>query len=253
MMWFWQVTPHLRFKKSSFSLIRNLESRTLVSCIFLGFEIARSPAGIFLNQSKYTLELLEDAGLLAAKPFVIPFNPTAKLFVDDGPVLDDPSLYRRLIGKLIYLTNSQSGISFVVQHLSQYVFNPRVPHYQAATQILRCLKFVLAKVLLFSTTSKLQLFGFADSDWARCPDTRKSIKGYCVMLWSSLLSWKSKKQHTVSRSSIEAEYRALAAVTCELQWLSFLFQDLLVHFDKPASIFCDNKSSIYLAYNCNAC
>lgn len=139
--------------------------------------------------------------------------------------------------------------AFVVQHVSQYVSKPHAPHYQAAIQILRYLKFVPAKGIFFSSNSKLQLFGFANSDWARCPDTRKSVTRYCVMLGSSLLCWKSKKQHTVSRSSTEAEYRVLASITCELQWLHFLFQDFLVHFEQPASVFCDSKSVVYLAHN----
>lgn len=164
---------------------------------FLGFEIARSTDGIFLNQQKYTLELLEDAGLLSAKPSVVPFIPTTKLSIDEGSLLEDPSLYRRLIGRLINLTNSRPDISFSVLHLSQYVSKPRMPHYQAALHVLRYLKSAPAKGILFSSSSKLQLFGFTGSDWARCPDTRKSVTGYCVMLGSSLLCWKSKATHGI--------------------------------------------------------
>ncbi|XP_050887419.1 uncharacterized mitochondrial protein AtMg00810-like [Lathyrus oleraceus] len=217
--------------------------------VLAGFEIAKSPNGSFLNQRKYALELFEDAGLLAAKPSAVPFNPTLKLSTDEGNFLEDPSVYRRLIGRLIYLTNSRLDIAFAVQHVSQYVSKPRAPHYQAAIQILRYLKFVPAKGIFFSSNSKLQLFGFADSDWARCPDTRKSVTGYSVMLGSSLLCWKSKKQHTVSRSSTEAEYRALPSITYELQWLHFLFQDFLVQFEQPAFMFSDSKYAVYLAHN----
>jgi hypothetical protein len=216
---------------------------------FLGLEIARSDSGIFLNQRKYTLELLEDTGFLASKPASVPFDPTTKLSISDGQPLEDPSSYRRLIGRLIYLTNTRPDISFAVQHLSQFVSNPLLPHYQAATQVLRYLKCFPAQGILFSASSEFKLHGFADSDWARCPDTRKSVTGYCVLLGSSLVCWKSKKQNTVSRSSTEAEYRALASLTCELQWLQYLFKDLQVVFPQSASVYCDSKSAIYLAHN----
>lgn len=136
-----------------------------------------------------------------------------------------------------------------MQHLSQYLSKPLVPHYQAATRILRYLKSVPAKGILFSASSSLKLCGFADSDWARCSETRKSVTGFCVLLGSSLICWKSKKQNTVSRSSTEAEYRALASLSCELQWLQYLFHYFLIQFPQPASVYCDSKSAIYLAHN----
>lgn len=202
-----------------------------------------------MNQRKYTLHLLEDTSYLAAKPSSIPFDPNLKLYASVGQPIADPSSYRRLIGRLIYLTNSMPDISYVVQHLSQFVAKPLIPHYQAATRILRYLKSAPAKGVFFSAASSLKLYGFADSDWARCPETRKSITGFCVILGSSLICWKSKKQNTVSRSSTEAEYRALASLSCELQWLQFLFRDFLIEFPQATSVYCDSKSAVYLAHN----
>lgn len=195
------------------------------------------------------LELLEDTGLLGAKPVSTPIDPHLKLSSTDGEPLEDPSTYRKLVGRLLYLTNTRPDVSFAVQHLSQYVANPLIPHYQAALRVLRYLKGCPAHGIFFSSTSPLKLHGFADSDWARCPDTRKSVTGFCVLLGNSPISWCSKKQNTDSRSSTEAEYRALASLTCEVQWLSYLFADFQITFPTPASLYCDSKSAIYLAHN----
>ncbi|CAJ2632157.1 unnamed protein product [Trifolium pratense] len=216
---------------------------------FLGLEVARNKEGILLNQRKYTLELLEDSGNLAGKSTLTPYDISLKLQNSDSPLYNDETQYRRLIGRLIYLTTTRPDISFAVQQLSQFVSKPRQVHYQAAVRVLQYLKTAPAKGLFYSSTSNLKLSGFADSDWATCPTTRKSVTGYCVFLGSSLISWKSKKQSTVSKSSTEAEYRALASLTCELQWLMYLFKDLHISFSSPASVFCDNKSAIYLAHN----
>lgn len=88
--------------------------------------------------------------------------------------------------------------------------------------------------------------GFADSDWTTCPTTRRLTTGFAVFLGKSLISWKPKTQTTVSRSSSEVEYRALAALTCEIQWLHDLFKDLGIQFNKPISIYCDNRSAVCL-------
>lgn len=113
---------------------------------------------------------------------------------------------------------------------------PRLSHFQATTSVLRYLKFVPVTGILFYASSSLRLLGFADSNWARFPDTRKYVTGYYVMLASSLLCWKSKKQHTVSRSSMTTEYRALTPITCEIQWLQYLLI-LLMYFVTSNQLF----------------
>ena len=103
--------------------------------------------------------------------------------------------------------------------------------------------------LFFPSTSNQQLKAFSDVDWAGCVDTRSFDTAFCVYLANSLISQKSKKQNTVSRSSCEAEYHALAATTCELQWLTYLLHDFQVSISKPASIYCDNASAHHIARN----
>ncbi|GKD90505.1 ribonuclease H-like domain-containing protein, partial [Tanacetum coccineum] len=95
----------------------------------------------------------------------------------------------------------------------------------------------------------LKLRAYADSDWARCPATRKSVSGYCVFLGSSLITWKSKKQSTLSRSSAEAEYRSMASATCEVIWLSNLLGDMGVKNLLPVVLYCDNSSALQIAAN----
>jgi len=147
-----------------------------------------------------------------------------KLHSKESPLLKDISMYRRLIRQLIYLTNTRPDIFFAVNHLSQFLSAPIMAHYQGA--LLHYLKVNPDRRLFFLSDSALQLKGFCDSYWASCPETRQSVTGFCIFLGDSLISWRSKKQHTVSRSSSEAEYRALASATCEIRWLSYLLCDL---------------------------
>jgi hypothetical protein len=119
----------------------------------------------------------------------------------------------------------------------------------AGLHILRFLKNNPGQGLFFSSSSSLTLKGFSDSDWGACPNTRRSTTCFCFFLGSSLISWKSKKQIVVSRSSSEAEYRALAQATCEGQWLLYLLQDLCIPHDSPIIMYCDNKSAMHIASN----
>ncbi|XP_020204935.1 uncharacterized protein LOC109790232 [Cajanus cajan] len=187
--------------------------------------------------------------MLACALTSTPTDYTTKLTSDTDTPLADPSPYRRLIGRLIYLTSTRPDITYAVQNLSQFVSSPTDLHYRAAFRVLRYLKQSLGVGIFFSSSSALQLKGFSDSDWAGCPETRRSVTSFSVYLGDSLISWKSKKQAMVSRSSSEAEYQALASTTCEIQWLSYLLDDFKVSYKKPALLFCDNDSAIQIACN----
>ncbi|GJR96370.1 ribonuclease H-like domain-containing protein, partial [Tanacetum coccineum] len=195
---------------------------------FLGIEVLETPTGVCLSQRKYYLELIDEFGLLASKPSYIPMQPNITLSSepkDDDPLLDNVTDYQKLIGKLIYLTTTRPDIAYTVSCLSKGV------------NVIR------------TSTSVNVLKAFTDADWARCTDTRKSVTGYCVFMNNSLVSWKSKKQNNISKSSIEAEYRDLAFVTSEVIWILKILKDLDCSNLLPVKVFCDNSSAIKIAIN----
>ncbi|XP_019459996.1 PREDICTED: uncharacterized protein LOC109359757 [Lupinus angustifolius] len=212
-------------------------------------EIARSQKGTTLYQRKYTLELLQETGLLGSKSSSTPMEHNLKLHNTMGTPLADSTSYRRLIGKLLYLTHTCPDISYAISFLSQFVSSPSDLHQKAAYRILKYLKGSPGKGIFFFVDSNTTIKGLSDSDWGACLDTRKSVTGWCFFLGSSLISWKSKKQTTVSRSSAEAEYRSLAMASCEAQWLLSLLEDLGINHSKAINLYCDNKSALHIAAN----
>ena len=214
---------------------------------FLGIEVARSRQGISLSQRKYTLDLLQDTGMMGCRPASTPMDPNHKLSIESGELLPDASVYQRLVGRLIYLTNTRPDITFAVSVVSQFMHAPRSSHLDAVHHILRYLKTCPGLGLFYSAGTQSGVSCFTDADYAGSKSDRRSTSGFCTFYGNHIISWKSKKQAVVSRSSAEAEYRAMAQGTCELLWVRAILKELGFPVSDSSTLFCDNKSALMLA------
>ncbi|XP_059285884.1 uncharacterized mitochondrial protein AtMg00810-like [Lycium ferocissimum] len=197
---------------------------------FLGIEFARSEQGITMHQRKYALEVISKSRMSAARPAITPIDTNIKLTTKQydehievkdgvkasGDPLADQETYQRLIRKLLYLTVTRPDIAFAVQTLSQFLQQPKKTHMDAALRIVKYIKQSPGHGLLLSSIYTNSVTAYCDADWAACLLTGKSVTGYMVKVGNSVVSWKSKKQTTVSISSAESEYRSLATTVAEL-------------------------------------
>ncbi|GJY86538.1 ribonuclease H-like domain-containing protein [Tanacetum coccineum] len=183
---------------------------------FLGISADRNSTSLFLSQRKYAPQLLERAHIVHCNPSRIPTDTESKLGLKCVRV-QDPTLYRSLAGGLQYLTFTCPDLSYAVQQL-----------YASATT---------------------SLVGYTDADWVGYPSTRRSTSGYYVFLGNNLLSWSAKRQHTISRSSAEAEYRSVANVVAKTAWLRNLLRKLHSPLLTATLVYCDNVSAVYISVN----
>ncbi|PWA99952.1 ribonuclease H-like domain-containing protein [Artemisia annua] len=215
---------------------------------FLGISVSRDSTGLFLSQKQYALEVLETAHMVNCNPSRTPVNTESKLG-DDGDPVSDPTLYRSLAGSLQYLTFTRPDISYAVQQVCLHMHDPREPHLSALKRILRYVRGTLHYGLQLFASSTTSLVAYSDADWAGCPTTRRSTSGYCVFLGNNLLSWSSKRQPTLSRSSAEAEYHGVANAVAETCWLRNLLRELHTPLSSATLVYCDNVSAVYLSCN----
>ncbi|XP_057997178.1 uncharacterized mitochondrial protein AtMg00810-like [Hevea brasiliensis] len=155
---------------------------------FMGLEFARSEKGMFLNQRKCILDILQDAGLQNAKIATYPLPKGLKLGNEVGELLQNPDKYRWLVGRLLYLGLTRPDISYATQQQCQFMQAPRRTHWDAAILVLKYLKGCPSKSLFYPSNNDLKLRAFCDADWISCPISRKSITGFYIFLGPSLIS-----------------------------------------------------------------
>ncbi|GJU90139.1 retrovirus-related pol polyprotein from transposon TNT 1-94 [Tanacetum coccineum] len=215
---------------------------------FLGLEVSYTNDGLFLSQAKYATDVLTRAALLDSKPVSTPLAAN-EVFVTGGSLFANPTLYRSLVGALQYLTITRPDLSYAVNQASQFLHAPTDAHFQSVKRILRYVKGTITYGLIFRRPHSNSILGYSDADWARCIETRRSTYGYSIFLGGNLVSWSAKKQPTVSRSSCESEYRAMANTAAEIIWITHLLRELhALPPDRP-TLLCDNKSALFMSQN----
>ncbi|WVZ56685.1 hypothetical protein U9M48_007179 [Paspalum notatum var. saurae] len=203
---------------------QHLHQRIITS---LQQEFAMKDLGVLHHFLGYTLDILERAGITDCNPYSTPVDTQAKLSEDAGTPVADPTAYRSLAGRTSHM------------HMKTDLLN----------SLLRYLRGTVDHGLLLHWSSFAELVVYTDADWAGCPNTRRSTSGYAVFLSGNLVSWSSKRQPIVSRSSVEAEYRAAANGVAEASWLRQLLAKLHSPLPKRTLVYCDNDSAVYLSTN----
>jgi hypothetical protein len=218
---------------------------------FLGIEVTKTQQGIMLNQRKYSEDLLRKTGMFNCKAVNTSLSTSERLSAHVGELLgpNDTTNYKSLVGGLQYLTLTIQDLSFSINKVCQYLHAPTMLHLTAAKRILWYVKGTIDLGLQITRSPSMLVSGFADADWAGCIDDRRSTGGFAIFLGSNLVSWSARKQPTMSRSSTEAEYKAIANATAEIMWIQTLLQELGVPHPSAASLWCDNLGATYLSAN----
>ena len=214
---------------------------------FLGLQVKQTDEGIFINQSKYTRNLLTRFNMQDSSPATTPIATATKLDPDQGAEVD-VTHYRGMIGSLLYLTASRPDIMFATCLCARFQAKPREPHLIAVKRIFRYLKGTPSLGLWYARESDFGLCGYSDADFAGCKIDRKSTSGSCQFLGGRLVSWFSKKQKSISTSTAEAEYIAAGSCCAQIMWMRNQLLDYGLSYSK-IPIYCDNQSAIAMTGN----
>jgi len=217
----------------------------------LGLEVWQKPSEIFLTQGKYAVDILQRYGMQDCKSMSVPMTTNLTKLRDTTTSTQsvDSTLYRQLIGSLMYLVHMRSDICYTMNALSQFMFDPKQIHLVASKHVLIYVRGTITYGLRYTSSSGVLLFGYASSDWAGSAVDQKSTFGYCFSMGSTMISWSNRKQGSIAQSTPEAKYIAASDAFKEAVWLRKLISDLFGGKLDSTIIHYDNQSCIKLSEN----
>ncbi|GJX93470.1 retrovirus-related pol polyprotein from transposon TNT 1-94 [Tanacetum coccineum] len=215
---------------------------------FLGLQVSQNPRGIFINQSKFALEILKKFGMDSCDPVDTPMVDRLKLDEDPLGIPVDQTRFRSMVGSLMYLTASRPDLVFAVCMCARYQASPTKKHLEALKRVFRYLRGTINWGLWYPKDTAMALTAYADADHAGCQDTRRSTSGSAQFLGDKLVSWSSKKQKSTAISTTEAEYITMSGCCAQTLWMRSQLTDYGFVFNK-IPLYCDNRSAIALCCN----
>jgi hypothetical protein len=216
---------------------------------FLGVEVLQCTEGVYISQKKFAAELLEKFGMEASNPVHNPIVPGVKLGKDEDGVKVDATVYKQMVGSLMYLTVTRPDLMFVVCLASRFMANPTELHFQVVKRVLRYIRGTVELGIFYKRRGDRMLLAYTDSDYAGDVCDRKSTSGYVFSLSGGAVSWTSKKQPIVTLSTTEAEYVAAASCATQGIWMKRVLERLGHSQNNCITILCDNSSTIKLSKN----
>ncbi|XP_015167259.1 uncharacterized mitochondrial protein AtMg00810-like [Solanum tuberosum] len=244
-----KIEPIQRFKDTMEKIFQM--TNLGVMKYFLGMDVLQSSDGILISQQKYIEDILNIFKMQDCKPVSTLISTGVKLGKDEDSKKVDDSMYRSLIGSLLYLTTSRSNILFVVSFVSRFMHSPRDTHFTMAKRVLRYIKKTSKFGTFFPTSAEvtMNLVGYSNSDWGGGVDDSKRTSGYLFYLGTSCFNWSSRKQKTTAQSTSEAEYIACASTVNQAIWLRKMLKDLGHEQTEATKIMCDKSSAVSISKN----
>ncbi|CAM8916946.1 unnamed protein product [Rhodiola kirilowii] len=217
-------------------------------CYFLGLQVKQKADGIFISQSKFARNLIKKFDLEKATHKRTPAATHVKITKDEAGTSVDQTLYRSMIGSLLYQTASRTDIAHAVGVCARYQANPKESHLMNVKRIIRYVCGTPDYGLWYTKDTNSCLVGYCDADWAGNAEDHKSTSGGCLLLGNNLVSWFSKTQNNISLSTAEAEYIAARSCCTQMLWMKQMLEEYGVNQD-VMTLYCDNMSSISIYKN----